>query len=258
MSYYFTTHDRPLVIGGESYSPQESVGITAIQKTGSLDVNNVELTGVQGTLTGNFVINGGLNGLGIQVLKGVNWRNLPATTDNHPTELKQVGIIGESSVEGETTWKIQVQSKIERLLNQAPIKVTSPLCSHRFCDSGCRLSFTDYTVTTTIQGVLSQTNFSLVGTTANYSFGTIKFVDGPNAGLTFGISEGSDGVIYLSEVPEGLVANGQTVIAFRGCTKTEDYCRNIYNNFTNFNGIPAGGNWMPGNERYQNPPITRG
>lgn len=254
---YFTTHDRPLPIGSDVYLPQESVSATAIQKTGSLDANNTEITGVQGLISGDFVINNGLVGQEIQVLKGINWRNIPATTADHPAPFKQIGIIGESTVEGETTWKIQVQSKIERLLNQAPLKTTSPLCSHKFCDSGCGLNPASYTVETMITDVGSQTLFRLVGTTNNYSFGSITFKTGPNAGLTFGITEGSDGVIYLAEVPEGLVQNGQEVIAFQGCAKTEDDCRNRYGNFLQANFIPAGGGWMPGNERYQNPPIVR-
>ena len=253
----YTTHDRPLPIGSDIYIPQESVSATAIQKTGSLDANNTEITGVQGLISGDFVINNGLSGKNIQVLKGVNWRNPPASAAAHPDPLKLVGIIGESTVEGKTTWKIQVQSKIERLLNQSPIRTTSPVCSHRFCGSGCGLNAASYTVTTTITDVGSQTLFRLVGTTNNYSFGSITFTTGPNAGLTFGITEGSDGVIYLAEVPEGLVANGQTVIAFQGCAKTESDCRNRYGNFLRFNGIPAGGGWMPGNEKYQNPPTVR-
>lgn len=257
MSYYFTTHDRPLPIGSDTCEPTRIASVTAIQKTGSLDVNNVEITGVQTLISGDFVTNNGLVGQTVQVAKGIDWRNIPAAIDSHPAAFKQVGIIGESTVEGQTTWKIQVQSKIERLLNQSPVRTTSPVCSHRFCDSGCGLDAANYTVNTTIQGVLSQTNFSLVGTTNNYSYGTITFVDGPNAGLSFGITEGSDGVIYLAEIPEGKVENGQTVIAFQGCAKTESDCRNRYGNFLQFNGIPAGGGWMPGNERYQNPQIIR-
>lgn len=255
---YFTTHDRPLPIGSDTYLPQESVSATAMQKTGSLDANNTEITGVQGLISGDFVINNGLVGQEIQVLKGINWRNLPATTADHPAPFKQIGIIGESTVEGETTWKIQVQSKIERLLNQAPLKTTSPLCSHRFCDSGCGLDRAERTLETTILGVGSQTNFALTSwNTLNFSFGTITFNDGPNAGLTFGVTEGVDGFIHLAEIPEGLIEVGQSVTAFVGCDKTESDCRNRHGNFPQFNGIPAGGGWMPGNERYQNPPIVR-
>lgn len=257
MSWFFTTHDRPIEIASDKYLPEESITVTATQKVSSLDVNNVELIGIQSWFPGEFIVDNGLSGKDINVLKGVDWRNIPSSVDNHNDAFRQTGIVGEVTLEGELTWRMQVQSKTERLLNQSPIKLTSPLCSHRFCGAGCGLDAANYTVTTTITEVGSQTLFRLVGTTNNYSFGRITFVDGPNNGRSYGISEGSDGVIYLADAPDGKVENGQTVIAFQGCAKTESDCKNRYGNFSRFNGIPTNGGWMPGNETYINPQIIR-
>lgn len=43
--------------------------------------------------------------------------------------------------------------------------VTRPECSHDFCDAGCSLSESDYTITGTITGVTSQTSFASSGIT---------------------------------------------------------------------------------------------
>jgi uncharacterized phage protein (TIGR02218 family) len=257
MSAEFTTHDRPLAIGGLNYQPNEAVNPSAIERNATLDVDNTELRGVQGWVSGDYAINNGLLGMNITVLKGVDWRNPPATIEAHPERLKEVGIAGEVTLEGQSTWAIEHQSRVQRLLNQAPIRVTSPLCQHTFCDSGCGLDINNYTVATQITEVGSQTLFRLVGTTNNYSYGSITFTSGPNSGLTFGITEGSDGVIYLADVPEGKVSNGDSVIARQGCAKTESDCKNRYGNYLQFLGVPPKGGWMPGTNFYQNPSIVR-
>lgn len=253
----YTTHDRPIVIDGMTAITSESILFSAIEQTANLDPNNAEIVGVQGIITADLITNQSAQEIEVVLLKGVNWRNPPATIAAHPVYLKQTGQIGEVTVQGETMWSVQIQDNIKRKLSQQIIKVTSPLCSHRFCDSGCTLDTADYTFDTTIATVSSQTQFQLAMTSLDFSFGTVTFLSGANTGLVFSIASGVAGLINLAEIPGKRIASGDQVRVFRGCEKTPEYCKVQFGNYVNFLGIPTSGKWMPGVDAYQNPGVRR-
>jgi hypothetical protein len=112
-----------------------------------------------------------------------------------------------------------------------------------------------FTFDATVTGVTSNLSFT-VSNSSDFSFGVITFSTGENAGLSFGIGVSNSGAIRLADIPEGLVEVGNEVTLFRGCEKTIEACQ-AYGNLPNFGGIPTGGGWMPGSDKYQNPGIRR-
>jgi uncharacterized phage protein (TIGR02218 family) len=253
-----TSHDRPIVINGYFCNPGEAVELKAIERNSSLDPNNVELSGSQSLINQNTILTHRLAYKDIYTLKGINWRNPPSNMDDHPIQWRQYGTSGETSIRGTIGWTIQEQSMSERRLAQTPNKLTSPVCRHSFCDSGCQLNLADHTFDPLIiTEVFSQVSFRVNYAPPDYSYGYVVFIGEPNANASFPITSGTGGIIVLGDMPEWKLEVGHTLRAYRGCSKTIGYCRSVYNNSINFGGIPPEGDWIPGNNKYQAPAVQR-
>ena len=259
----FTTHDRNLIIDGETYLAAYSFEPTAIETTATLDPNNAELKSIYSEqITSAFVLGGGLRNATIIHLQGIDWRSLPPTVEAHPDTFKEVGQVGKVTGKGRTAFVLENRTRISAALAGSSVLKTSPVCLHNFCDvprvvigGGCGLNIGFYTHQATVDVVNSQSSF-LLSSTSDFTYGYIEFTSGENAGCRFAISTGYNGAIELAEIPEGEVKVGDGVTAVGGCAKTPTACQ-AYGNYLNFMGIPTGGSWMPGMDAVQNAPIQR-
>jgi uncharacterized phage protein (TIGR02218 family) len=133
------------------------------------------------------------------------------------------------------------------LMNQyAPRNQFQGGCIHAFCDVGCALLASDFTLINQSAGA-TPTNrtvpwASAPGDAAQYAFGTLTFTSGAAIGQKRTVLDVIGGVIVLSYPLYGLPLTGDKFSIFRGCDKTLDSgsgqdCT-FYANTQHFRGFP--------------------
>ncbi|MEH6662950.1 MAG: phage BR0599 family protein, partial [Parasphingorhabdus sp.] len=78
----------------------------------------------------------------------------------------------------------------------------------------------------------------------DFAFGSLRFLDGPNCGLSYAIIDGEAGVVRLAHWPAQTVTPGTRVLLTEGCNKNFATCRDRFANSINFRGEP----YLPGND----------
>ncbi len=132
------------------------------------------------------------------------------------------------------------------LLNvQVPKNVYQPGCIHTFCDAGCTLSASSFTLATAVHasgGGYPVTTPSLIAVAINpniYIGGTITMTSGAQSGLVRGIVGTSTIFAAQLAVPfHAAPAVGDTFTMFQSCNKTMNQCNLTYGNLINFRGFP--------------------
>jgi uncharacterized phage protein (TIGR02218 family) len=77
-----------------------------------------------------------------------------------------------------------------------------------------------------------------------FSFGKLRWLDGPNTGLKSDILSNSSTTVQLLSPPPFPVAPGSRVELLQGCDKTIATCASRFGNAINFRGEP----YLPGND----------
>ncbi len=131
-------------------------------------------------------------------------------------------------------------------LDEPIAPLTSPTCRAEFGDRQCKLSLHRHQREgriTTISGDEIGID-GLSGTAADFAFGSLRFLDGPNNGLSQAIVDGQGDVVRLADRPAQSVAPGTRVLLTEGCNKNFATCRDRFGNSINFRGEP----YLPGND----------
>ena len=84
----------------------------------------------------------------------------------------------------------------------------------------------------------------VAGVAADYRFGSLRFLDGPNCGLHYAIIDGQGDSVRLADLPFRPVRVGARVLLTQGCDKNFATCRDRFANSINFRGEP----YLPGND----------
>jgi len=82
------------------------------------------------------------------------------------------------------------------------------------------------------------------GQAADYIFGELRWLEGPNCGLVFAIIKGQGNDIWLADQPSQAVSVGDRALITTGCDKSFSTCRDRFQNSINFRGEP----YLPGND----------
>ena len=173
------------------------------------------------------------------VLAG-KWSHAPATLFicnyealNMGQLIKQSGYLAEATQRGAAL--IAEIKGLNNALTAQVGTVTRPECLHDFCDAGCALSTSDYTVTGTLTGVTSQTVFAASAQTAPASWfnnGKLTFTSGSNTGYLLRIDKWNSATktFTLRSPAPYLPAVGNTFSAIAGCQKRLTDCQNRLKN----------------------------
>mgnify|MGYP000701728609 CR=1 FL=1 len=123
---------------------------------------------------------------------------------------------------------------------------TSPTCRASFCGRGCGLSATRFTTRQTIGAIDHDRNrVQFEGIAAvNYVDGQLRFLDGPQTGLTFGILGAVSDWLTLDRPVGEAVEPGIPVELREGCDHLLATCEIRFGNALNFRGEP----FLPGND----------
>jgi uncharacterized phage protein (TIGR02218 family) len=177
----------------------------------------------------------------------------PPDTSTYGTIDIFAGDVGACTLQGAKA-TLKVRGKNSRLSEHAPRNVYQPGCIHTFCDSGCTLTASSFTIGYTVGAVATRTVITLpVATTyatpaQSLKGGTLTMINGVAAGQKRGIIDYA--TFTPPFLPTQLIAvtlaypltvapsPGDVFTTFSGCDKTLLTCANVYNNKVNFRGFP--------------------
>lgn len=221
---YYTTTNNSVDFLGNSYTPTGAVPHTIIIKSIGLSVDNLELVGAfsedisfQGVRNRKFV---GATVTGYRV-------NVEDTAD-YTLEFK--GKVGEF-VYDDFQFKAEVRS-LTFAINRAKGRVYSRNCPYVLGGNLCGVDTTLHEETATVTEVSGLTlTLDSSYTEDNYSFGKVT----SSEGVSQDIRKSLGSTITLWDSPVFEV--GDVVTLTRGCDKTRQTCKSVFNNVINYGGF---------------------
>ena len=245
--FAFTDHDQDIVFSSITYKASSGFTPSAIQNSGTLSVDNLDVEGVlsSGSITESDILAGLYDFAEIEIFQ-VNFNDLTQGS----LQLKR-GWLGEVSY-----YKQQFIAEVRGLtqrLAQTIGELYSASCRAMLGDSRCKVNLSANTVTGSVTMPVSTQQF--IDTTRTeasgvFSFGTLTFTSGANNGLSIEVKEydlnpGTGGLITLALSMPYTIAASDAYTLTKGCDKTLATCYSRFNNVVNFRGEPL----VPGLDR---------
>lgn len=235
----FTSHNMDLHFDGLLHRSAPGMLPSAIRRTASIELDSAE---VQGALSHDAISDIDLSEGrfdGAQIIIGVvDWENLERTELYHG----EIGAISSESGGFEAELR---SAKAGLELDTIPR--TSPTCRAQFCGPGCALSvnrFTHLARVTHIDLVNNRVDFSNAPHASAMSAGSLRWVDGPQAGLETHVMQSSNEGLTLDLPIDTQLELGSRAMLREGCDHTVATCQTRFANSVNFQGEP----FLPGND----------
>lgn len=242
----FTSHDRDLSFGGIKHLAAPGMVPAAIRLTAEFSNDSAE---AQGALHHDSIreqdLAAGLFDEAAIEIGAVDW----GTLDHHTLYTGQIGRIEDD----QSQFAAELRST-KSLLEQDLVPRTSPTCRAEFCGRGCGLSAIRFTAIYPLAAVELDANRVRFDGLVTDSFvdGRLRFMDGPQTGLAFGIVDAQDGWLALDRPLAPGTFPGTRAELREGCDHTIATCSGRFDNGINFRGEP----FLPGNDllaRYGQP-----
>lgn len=243
----FTTHDRDLWFDGISHRATPGMVPSSIRRSADLEPDSAE---VQGALSHDSIAAEDLalgRFDGARVLIGlVDWETL----ESHVLYRGAIGTVAEEA--GQFSAAL-VSRKAE--LQRDPVPRTSPSCRATFCGPGCTLSAARFSHAGSVTSCDLAANTVTLAPGVDPALlpgGSLRWLDGPLAGLAMGIVGQSGSVLQLDQPLDLAPLAGARVLLREGCDRTLETCATRFANAVNFQGEP----FLPGNDlvaRYPSP-----
>lgn len=245
----FTSHDRDLWFDGLLHRAAPGMLPSAIRKTADLEPDSAE---VQGALTHDAIgaedLAAGRFDDARVAIGTVDWETLGRA-------ILYSGEIGAISEEA-AGFTAELQSA-KAALQADPIPRTSPTCRAQFCGPGCGLNairFSHEAVAASVDHEGNRVRFSADPAASSLAGGQLRWVDGPQAGLTMEIVRVEGDWLTLDMALDPELAAGARAIAREGCDHTLATCHARFANSANFQGEP----FLPGNDIIARYPVASG
>lgn len=244
----FTSHDRDLRFDGLVHSTAPGMVPSAIRLTAALDADSAEVAGAlsHDSISDADLIAGRFDGARVQVGL-VDWQTAE-------TAKLYTGTIGAVATEG-AGFSADLLSLKHSLKSQI-IPVTSPTCRAEFCGAGCTLSaerFTHLGRLAAVEADGSAVEVSTLVSPGLLSYGLLRWLDGPEAGLVRRIEQVEGSWLVLDHATAAAVTPGTRVLLREGCDRTLGTCADRFGNAINFQGEP----FVPGNDLLTSYPPPR-
>lgn len=244
----FTSHDRDLWFDGLLHRAAPGMTPSAIRRSADIEPDSAD---VRGALSHDAIAAADLAAGrfdGAQVRIGlVDW-----ASGEHDTLYR--GTIGDV-VEEEGAFTAALVSRKAELLRD-PVPRTSPACRAAFCGPGCSLPpprFTHEAIVSAFDLTHNAVTLTVAVPPARLVGGVLRWLDGPQAGLSAGIVLAGPGGLALDRPLDPAVAAGARVTVREGCDHTLDTCATRFANAINFQGEP----FLPGNDTIYRYPVPR-
>ena len=242
----FTDHNMDIMFAGVTYQASSGFTPSAIQNTGTLSVDNLDVEGMlnAGSITEADIFAGLYDFAEIDIFQ-VNYSDLTQGA----LKLRK-GWLGEVS-HFKQQFIAEVRGLTQRLA-QTIGELYSASCRATLGDGRCKVNMVANTVMGTVSSSASQLQFIDTARTENtgiFAHGTVTFTSGANQSLSVEVKEyiysGSSGEISLVlPMPYAIAARDHYILT-KGCDKTLATCFARFNNVVNFRGEPH----VPGLDR---------
>ena len=243
----FTSHDRDLTFDGVRHRAAPGILPSAIRRTADLSDDSADMEGAlsHDTITEADLAAGRFDGARVEI-GAVDWESLERAT----LYGGEIGAVRRDA----GSFQAQLRSAKARL-DVDPLPRTSPTCRARFCDRDCALSPARFEIEAVCSHIDAEANSVTVpvGQPSLYVGGTLRWIDGPQAGVRFDIMALDDQAFVLDPAIDPGIQHGTKAILREGCDRTLTTCSTRFGNTVNFQGEP----YLPGNDlltRYPSAP----
>ncbi len=232
-------HDRDLWFDGVLHRAAPGMLPSAIRRSADLSPDSAE---VQGALTHDCIsaadlAAGRFDGAGVEI-GVVDWETLDRAVLCR-------GEIGDVTEEAARFGAELVSAKA--VLEADLVPRTSPTCRARFGGPGCALSiarFTHEAALTVVDPAANRVSFSGGPPSADLRHGSVRWIDGPHAGMAMEIVSADEDGLVLDAPLDAELAPGTRALLREGCDHTLETCAQRFANAVNFQGEP----FVPGND----------
>jgi uncharacterized phage protein (TIGR02218 family) len=234
-----TSHDRDLMIDGLLFRATPGMLPSAIERTSGLSADSVELSGAitADALSADDLAAGRWDGARLHLF-AIDWTQ----PDAEQVPL-MTGALGAVDVRGEG-FQAELRGAAS-LLDQPVIETTSPDCRATLGDGRCRVDMAGRVrIATVAQAQEEMITLSAAIPNAVLSSGQLRWIDGPNAGLSTHLIAHDNAVLTLADPPHFAVDPGTRVELTEGCDRRFSTCASRFANAANFRGEPH----LPGND----------
>ncbi|WP_298282583.1 DUF2163 domain-containing protein [Novosphingobium sp.] len=235
----FTSHDRDLTFEGLVHRTAPGMVPSAIRRTADFEADSAEVAGAlshdsireEDLAAGRF--DGGSIAMGL-----VDWETFERVT-------LYAGTIGSVGHEG-AGFSAELRSSKDGLARQI-VPRTAPTCRAEFCGEGCTLSAAAYSHLAQLAEISSDGGAVRVSggpASAMLAYGTLRWLDGAEAGLVRRIEAIDSTWLMLDRTTANTIPLGTSVELREGCDHTLETCAQRFGNAINFQGEP----FLPGND----------
>ena len=234
-----TSHDRDLWFDGVLHRAAPGVLPSAMRRTADLSPDSAE---VQGALAHDCIAAadlaaGRFDGAGVEI--GVaDWETLDRA-------VLYRGEIGDVTQEA-GSFAAELRSA-KAALEVDLVPCTSPTCRAQFGGPGCTLSVARFTHEAQLAAVdftANRASFSGGPPAADLREGSVRWIDGPHAGMTMEVVSADEGGLVLDPALDPALEPGTRALLREGCDHTLQTCAGRFANAANFQGEP----FVPGND----------
>ena len=235
----FTSHDRDLRFDGVLHRAAPGMVPSAILRSADLAPDSAE---VQGALSHDCLVAadlaaGRFDGAAVEI--GVaDWETLERA-------VLYRGEIGDVAEEA-GAFGAELRSA-KAGLEADLVPRTSPTCRACFAGPGCTLSAARFTHEAVLEAVdfgANRVTFAGGPPAADMRDGSVRWVDGPQAGLTMQVMSADEAGLVLDVALDSALAAGTRALLREGCDHTLQTCAQRFGNAVNFRGEP----FLPGND----------
>ena len=234
----FTDHAADLVVDSVTYVASTGYTASAIQTSGALNVDNLEVDGGLDSeaITETDILAGLWDFADIEIFQ-VNYADLTQGT----MKLRK-GNLGEVRT-GRGTFVAELRGMMQKL-QQATGYLVLPGCNADLGDARCGVNLSLFTNTTSVTSVVSNSFFvaSALASQPNgwYNGGKLTWLTGNNAGLSMEVKSFSTASAeFVLTIPMPFeVQAGASFSVYAGCDKSLATCVSKFNNVVNFRGFP--------------------
>jgi uncharacterized phage protein (TIGR02218 family) len=243
----FTQHDRPLTMDGLVYSPAPAFSVSAIERTKTAAVDNLDVSGVfsSAALRDDDLRLGRYDDARLTIFR-VNWADLSMGQQHLVT-----GTIGR--VSRKDSGFVAELRGFKHLLQRQVAPVYSANCRAALGDHDCRVDLAHHHHRVQVVAQTGTSRFTLANTAlpdGALTFGVLRWLDGALTGQESVILSHIGTEIEVDERVAAPLTFPLDVRVTAGCDKRLSTCRDTFNNALNYRGEP----YVPGLDSLLNYP----